>query len=154
VSTCQDLILMYDASPHLEGTFLRFSSATSTADSFSVVCAAVAGGTVTGHARAFGLACPFECDMGFHNVSEGCVSCGQKTDQRGVALGPGNYSIVSLQCAVACTAPYFAYNDTCWLCEAEACAPGSFLSDCRRCLPCVLPRNREFTGAGIWRNDS
>ena len=154
VSTRQDLILMHDASPHLEGTFLRFSSATSTADAFSVVCAAVAGGTVTGHARAFGEGCPFECDMGFHNVSEGCVSCGQKSDQRGVALGPGNYSIVSLQCAVACTAPYFAYNDTCWLCEAEACAPGSFLSDCRRCLPCVLPPNREFTGAGIWRNDS
>jgi len=153
-STREELIVRFDAAPHLEGSFLRFSSATSTADSSSVLCAAVASGTVTGHAAGFGDACPFECDMGFHNVSEVCVSCERKLDRYGVALGLGNYSVTSLQCAVACTAPYYAYNDTCWLCEAEACASGRYLADCTSCLPCVLPRNREFTGAGIWRNDS
>jgi len=154
-SAREQLVAVWEGEQRPAGSFASFVACGVQTDASSVPCAGVADGTVTGHAPGFGEPCPYECALGFHDVSPGCVHCAEKRDQFNAALPPAVYSVTSRDCVVACLLPYHAYDDTCWRCEPGLCPTGQYLSECRDCVPCVpLHVNRHYSSSGIWRNDS
>jgi len=135
--------------------YWSFVPCTATADSYAVGCAHIANGHSIEHAPDIGSDCKYECDEGFILANDThCAPCEALKGRDNAVLTAEAYTVTGF-CNVTCVSPYYAFNDTCWLCEASSCPVGEYLSNCSECVACEQLRpDARFISAGIWTADS
>lgn len=153
----------------------RFHNCSAEADAFAEPCSPPALGRYTARAAAFGVDCALECPAHLHLGAEPretarplasslsaaelarvtparwtgavCVECPPARAPDGAPLPPGAYTTDGA-CNVTCLAPFRARGAGCVLCNASACAVGTYLAGCAgpgepACRPCVA-RSDDF----------